>query len=170
MYLDEGVLVILPFESAGNPDTAEFNAYYTEYATSVTSWGDVQLHTADPENTITIWDGAAACNGLRPDNVPRPPDLVSMLVPKLYAQTTWYGVDCENTPAINNHWKYRLRDVVKNAVLAAAGAMVGSIGTAIGWPACVGGAWSFTFAAGVVWEAGDHLYSCRCRYLAWDCP
>jgi hypothetical protein len=167
-YGDDGELIITPFENDGDSMTAEFNGTYYDYDTSFYTSVDVRLRTDDPSNTIEILNSiTSACIESREKSHQ---DLASLIAPKLYAQSTWYGISCEDDSGLNNRFAIENTEAIKNGFLAVGGAAFGCIGATIGYPACVGGAWAGAYAVSIGWSTGNMLWNCRCRYLSLSCP
>lgn len=170
MQNNESLFIITPYEADGNEMTAEFNAWYLDYATGVSSYADLRVGTEDPLNDIQVLDGYVGCD-LRPEkSAPAVASIADLISPRAHAQTTYKGIDCRDTPAINATMPSTMREAFRNAVIGVAGAAGPCIGATIGWWLCVGLAGIGAYWGTMGYEALIMIYDCRCWLFKWDCP
>lgn len=166
-YEGDLVHVITELSVNSNESSALFNSYVHDAASGVSGSADVKiwLHEDPATNDAEILSSSFAC--LTPQHGGS--DGWSVFSAVANAQTHHDGIDCNDTQGMNNAYGQKHMDIVRNAVR---GLLPGAFACAIagpGWFLCMGMTFAWGYSGGVMWEAIDMIWDCRCLYMGIGC-
>lgn len=171
LYTYDGDAVHVLTEGASDATAlwVEYNSYFYDGGTGVAVSEDVKVWlNEDPDLIhVEVTNGSMGC--FEPKSIGASPwDFFS---PVINAQHTHDGVNCHDTPAMNNHFGAKhaqaIRDIIRE--LAWPEAVFCLIFGPGGWFTCMGLALSAEYMGFMGWEAIDTIWDCRCHFMGVDC-
>lgn len=159
-----GEVVFWPYDN-GNPSTAAFLSYATQFETGVAVWMDAQVDTATGEPFVFNAEVTPASPD--PSYAPSAFGITSALpgpVTVVYANGDryWKGVKCTDRESVDRKMRETGGDAMRNGWIAAGAAAYPCVGATIGWVFCVLGAWDSAFFATLAYDMADYFFACVC--------